>query len=206
MQPVKKPKQTSSEKNEKNRIYYRIRPPSLTCKVCLLKFRAQSEVDRCMQRHEHFFNLKADCICPACGMTVPKMEITDHFENEHKAMGKTCCLECLAVIPNNTGTELRRHILADHHSAGQDHLCPDCGKSYKTLHILEQHINQHHLKKSTHFCDLCGEHFYHEKQFRRHKVLRHTQKQPYKCNRCDKIFVKRLMAMRHLRFHTRDHP
>ena len=51
-----------------------------------------------------------------------------------------------------------------------------------------------------------SEHFYHEKQFRRHKVLRHTQKQPYKCNRCDKIFVKRLMAMRHLRFHSRMKP
>ena len=107
IQPIKKPKEpgaaSSSDRN---------RPPILTCKVCLLKFRGQSELDKCMKRHEQIFNLKADCICPVCGVTVPKMELTDHFKNEHKEMGKTCCLDCLAVVNNKTGTELRKHFMA----------------------------------------------------------------------------------------------
>ena len=94
--------------------------------------------------------------------------------------------------------------LFQHHSAGPEHLCPDCGTSWKTQAGLEGHINKVHLKKTTDFCDICGTTFYHPREFRRHQERHRDQK--LCCNHCGKSFTDRLRLRNHLRAEAKLKP
>ena len=40
------------------------------CKVCLLKFRGQTQLQRCMDRHEEALDLNGEVFCPVCNDTI----------------------------------------------------------------------------------------------------------------------------------------
>ena len=54
--------------------------------------------------------------CPLCQKTLKKMDITEHFDQEHstKEESRTCCLFCLKVMPHKNGENLRSHMVNDH--------------------------------------------------------------------------------------------
>ena len=107
---------------------------NLTCKICLLKYKSRDKFDNCLKRHRELLDLDSDVACPLCSARVIKMDLTDHFEFEHKETGRTCCVVCLALVDNGNGYGLRKHITVSHHSAGNEFLCP--GKRGSWMCIL----------------------------------------------------------------------
>ena len=89
------------------------------CTICLHTYKAPSLIQNCMMRHEEELNLDMPVRCPLCFAEIEsKRLVTQHFEESHADLGKTCCCECLLVMPRENN-RLRRHIIKTHHSAGK---------------------------------------------------------------------------------------
>ena len=184
--------------------YTYFQKPLVDCKVCLLKYRSQSSLKNCMDRHAEEMDLMPSVICPLCHeFIISKVDLTDHFKEKHSEENKTCCCECLLVVSNEDGV-LRKHITKCHHAAGKSLLCSECGKEYRSKLSLDGHIKEVHEKSNAFMCEHCGDSFAHRTKYRRH--LKTHDPNDLKCMHCDKSFVKRLQLLRHLALHTKYKP
>jgi len=181
----------------------RVRQEVPPCKVCLKVHKRPSVLQACMERHKEVMALDENIVCPLCAAQVARIDVTAHFQSEHQETGQTCCCQCLSLVRNDKGM-LRAHIIQNHHSATESHLCADCGKAYHNIHNLERHINEVHLKVITHYCEHCGKQFAHKRAYMMHTYTH--KEQNLKCVHCDKVFTRRMQLMKHLRMHTKYKP
>ena len=110
-------------------------PPAATeqCTVCLHSYPNRNQVAQCMKRHEEELDLDVEVACPLCQVVIgSKRGVTQHFAEVHIGEGRTCCPECLLVMPNENN-RLRRHIIKTHHTAGKPVICPQCGRTFTTV-------------------------------------------------------------------------
>ena len=72
----------------------------LRCKICLRGYRTEAAIDHHFTYHEKHFNVNDDMDCPLCQKNIKKIDITEHFDQEHstKEESQTCCLFCLKGI------------------------------------------------------------------------------------------------------------
>ena len=167
------------------------------CSICLYTYHAPSLVQNCMTRHEEELNLDQNCQCPICYIEVPNRRlVTQHFTECHE--GKTCCPECLVIIPIEKN-RLRRHIIRKHHSAGKPVVCPQCGKMCATQRHLRLHLQDHEGNAAV--CDQCGQMFAQNRSLADHLARAH-QPRDMKCLYCEKLFENRQQARRHIAVHT----
>ena len=170
------------------------------CTICLHSYPTRSQVTQCMKRHEEEMKLDEPARCPLCLTDIPARRfVTQHFAEVHIGEGKTCCCECLLVIPNENN-RLRRHIIKKHHSAGKPVICSQCGRTFTTVPHLKVHLAEHN-KEEIIVCHQCGKVFHHRRRLVAH-ISRLHQPRNLKCIHCDKTFENRQQARRHLSIHT----
>ena len=180
----------------KPRVYkYYPKKCDRTCPVCLNSYHVPSLVEKCLARHSKSMDLDKESDCPLCKEKVNnKRLMTKHFFDNHE--GQTCCPQCLLVMPLEK-LRLRRHILKNHHSAGERVICPECGKSFSDIYPLNRHLKQH----SESICEQCGQIFSNGKSLYDHCAKIHLPRD-LQCPRCDKLFKNRGQCRRHLAMHS----
>ena len=169
------------------------------CIICLHVYKAPSLVQNCISRHAEELNLDVPVKCPLCFQDIEsKRDVTKHFDEHHLDTGKTCCCECLMVLPKENN-RLRRHFIKTHHSAGKPSICPQCGKTLSSERELRNHMEDHEGNVAV--CHHCGQTFNQRKQLGLH-LARNHQPRDLKCPYCEQLFENKDQASRHLAMHT----
>ena len=111
-----------------------------------------------------------------------------HKRNEHPTVKETLnCQYCNKDFKN--AKFLKTH--EDKHRSGfveeEDHLCPNCGKSFSSKMNLDRHIKSKHNKVKDHECPDCGKRFVDSTRLKEHRWI-HTDHKPFACTQCDKSF------------------
>ena len=190
-------KKTINKKSGKPKWYPKTyRKP---CPICLHHYSAPSLIQKCIARHEEMLTLDIPVRCPMCFIEVgSKRDVTKHFVDFHSDTGRTCCCECLLVIPNENN-RLRRHFIKKHHSAGKPEICAQCGKTLPTARELKIHMEDHVNNGA--ICHECGKVFT-SRKLMVHHIGRHHRRRDLKCPYCEKLFVNRQQARKHMAMHT----
>jgi len=88
------------------------RKKAIKCKVCLMCYHNQEQIDECIAFHKEVMNLDAAFTCPLCNEELEnKLMVTDHFNMKHPGE-ITCCCECGKLI---NFKQLGAHIILEHH-------------------------------------------------------------------------------------------
>lgn len=177
---------------------------ALKCKVCLKGYKTESAINIHFKSHEEHFDIEGILDCPECKKTIPKLDLTEHFDLVHstKEQPKTCCIACLEIMPHINGDSLRLHIYNNHH---QQNVCEICGKSFQYSRNLECHVKTQHSDVKEVFCDRCGKGFGHEYALQKHVQVVCAMEE-WKCSICAKLFNNRKGLRFHLMVHCEDKP
>lgn len=124
-------------------------------------------------------------------------QLTKHSKR-HENTKSHECLICQEVFQ-------RKHLLMDHlkiHTVEGDkpYACPTCGKSFKQLGNLKEHIDRHTGIKR-HLCFTCGE-TYATKQGLTLHLQWHSGKKPHKCDVCNATYTRLYALNAHKLTHT----
>ncbi|XP_046329984.2 zinc finger and BTB domain-containing protein 41-like [Haliotis rufescens] len=82
--------------------------------------------------------------------------------------------------------------------------CTICGKVFKNLQFLRNHIRMIHLNDETHLCHLCSSVFKQAITLKQHIEEVHEQKRNVTCKECGKTFYRQAQLNRHSRIHDTD--
>ncbi|KAL0970263.1 hypothetical protein UPYG_G00239640 [Umbra pygmaea] len=87
----------------------------------------------------------------------------------------------------------------------QEHLCPDCGKVFKSLSNFKLH-QQTHTGARPYCCELCGKFFTTAWKLRNHQLVIHRKEKPLECPACGKCFATKSYLDRHANVHSTEKP
>jgi len=192
----RKPREKKST-SDKPKLTQTQRYPKKPCPICLHPYLARCLIAKCVARHEEELSLDVPVTCPLCLIEVEsKRVLTNHFADHHE--GKTCCCECLLVMPNEKN-RLRKHFISKHHSAGKPEICSKCGKTLSTARELKIHMEGHDSNGA--ICPECGKVFQSRKDMVHHLNHNHRERD-LKCPYCEKMFANRQQARKHVAMHT----
>ncbi|XP_069740969.1 transcriptional repressor CTCF-like isoform X2 [Narcine bancroftii] len=111
------------------------------------------------------------------------------------------CKLCLHTFPQQSS--LNRHFRS--HTNEQPHKCHLCDKAFRTITLLQSHINTHTGIRKTFQCKLCLHTFPQRSSLNRH-LTSHTNERPHKCHLCDKAFRTITLLQNHINTHTGTRP
>lgn len=155
-----------------------------------------------MQLKIHNPSLPKRHICAICTTWFPNhAELEAHTKKIHNkyANDEVCnayfCYICEKKFQSRN--KLVNHIYV--HNENSEHLCATCGRTYKSLHGLREHMKTHEERKFE--CDECG------KVFRRFDRLRnhfwcHSKDLTFVCKICSKGFKMKRYLHRHMAVHN----
>nr|XP_015834135.1 PREDICTED: zinc finger protein 345 isoform X20 [Tribolium castaneum] len=110
------------------------------------------------------------------------IELEIHSDQEESAKQHTC-RACRQKFESYH--LLRRHRYHHHSSKTMSHLCPHCGKLFKTKYQLQLHLEVHD-NKLRHYCEVCNKYLKSTHLVRSHKLFHSVAGQ--KCPDCDIIY------------------
>ena len=165
--------------------------------------------------------------CPICEETFESMSLkSDHLATKHKDVKLHDCSECSSRFITKNG--LKRHISKVHRNVGN--ICPTCGKTYKSISVLEDHISYVHEGKvkprfkcymceesystmkylenhmSVHEgngifqCSNCNMEFNSKNRLEAHIAKEHDRSKLHKCEHCDSSYVTKHGLIGHIAF------
>ncbi|CAG9840425.1 unnamed protein product [Diabrotica balteata] len=109
------------------------------------------------------------------------------------------CNQCDVTFPYKLNFD--KHNLLLH--GGEQFLCNDCGKTFKTMAVLRSHLTTHGT--GSYLCSLCSKVFK-QKGSLDHHLRTHTGEKPFKCHTCNKSFSQSTTLRIHIRTHTGERP
>ena len=126
------------------------------------------------------------------------------------------------------GRELEAHKAT--HANFQQHMCNQCGKTFKQKADLQKHVKKHNVKPV--HCSYCGEAFRQTETLAKHQAIHsgetpqtcivcgkkfmwtgaliyhkhmHTGLKPFQCEYCEQTFAKSTLKTRHKQLHHKEH-
>ena len=110
----------------------------------------------------------------------------DPNNNTKVANQKYLCGECTYKTPDSGNLSRHRRV-----HTGTKHDCQTCGKSYKAVYDLKEHIRTVHEETKL-LCEVCSSSFNTRKSLFRHKRMKHsTPTKLYNCHYCGKVFYEK---------------
>lgn len=82
--------------------------------------------------------------------------------------------------------------------------CNVCGKEYKTVGALKNHLESH-KQKQIFICNFCNREFTYKERLKNHLRI-HTGERPFQCKICKMTFAQHNALKCHSRLHTGDKP
>ena len=67
---------------------------SKQCQVCLRMFYNEAKYEEDQEEHSKLIDLSGSMHCPSCYVRVAKLEINQHYLDDHPELKSACCLHC----------------------------------------------------------------------------------------------------------------
>lgn len=150
------------------------------CPVCDRRFVNYSE----MTAHQRKVHEKLrPFICEVCARGFgTKQTLLDH-QRIHSDHPRVSCDVCGKFY--STEIQMKLHKQRQHFLEDKIFECPECGHRSKNSHALTAHINlRHKTAPNKHQCELCGKGYKIVKNLREH-MASHTGERLYKCKFCE---------------------
>ncbi|XP_055308379.1 zinc finger protein 211-like [Sitodiplosis mosellana] len=164
------------------------------CEYCSESFNTLTAVKQHIQ-DMHKDHLKA-YKCDQCAEEFALHFLLVLHHEWHKKAKPIICSTCNMVFFNER--KLKAHIRDNH----ANHLCAECGKSFKTIHSLAS-LQMLHTEEKPFACDLCPSKFKWKAALRTHSLVHSGQKQ-HVCDICGSSFTTKGSMKKHKRIHTGD--
>ncbi|GFT98155.1 zinc finger protein 782 [Nephila pilipes] len=204
----------------------------------------EDELDCCIKRklRTGYVNDRAfRCTRSGCGHRFTSDSNLNYHYSSHSTVGKPfMCPECREEHDHWRG--LAMHLWREHtididlhsctecpyktfsffkldnhrkiHSDERAYVCDTCGKGFKQISQLRNHIVIHLDRKnlpekrwySEQECDICGRKFSDTKCLRKHQQAVHSKLKPYICSYCGHLSARKAMLELHMRQHTGEKP
>ena len=71
---------------------------SKQCQVCLRMFYNEAKYDEDQEEHSKLIDLSGSMHCPSCYVKVAKLEINQHYLDDHPELKSACCLHCEGIV------------------------------------------------------------------------------------------------------------
>ena len=71
---------------------------SKQCQVCLRMFYNESKYEEDQEEHSKLIDLSGSMHCPSCYVKVAKLEINQHYLDDHPELKSACCLHCEGIL------------------------------------------------------------------------------------------------------------
>lgn len=155
------------------------------CPLCRLYFPTHDEFyrhvkdihkkDPAFVHYEYYY-------CYACELRYPfRPHLVTHVKSH---LGDPETYLC-AICGSNFPTRKKFMVHMDNHGE-RKFKCDHCGKAFKHLWVLKQHLLCHKKCSSTHICEICSKAFKFNKYLRRHMAVHEEPK--ISCRHCDAKF------------------
>jgi hypothetical protein len=161
------------------------------CNICLFAFDAKEAFDNDQEKHRQQLVNQEAVNCPTCAVTVPKIDLNQHYVRDHAELKAGCCLECLIVVVPRI--KMQRHFVTIHKPKN---LCPICGKHFRVVkdHMAVKHSNN---VVKDHICEVCGKKFRHALLLQSHVAKMHTVRKSFPCKFCGQLFKEKCTLTTH---------
>ena len=181
------------------------------CTICCVSFDDDDFVED-QKKHETSRLVGETVKCPSCSVTVLKVNLNLHFDNDHPELRAACCFECLKIytpkqkvsvhfhrchrdttsklcpICGVSASNLKAHMNKIHKTEKPNKLmCAICGNEFVSKVILNRHIQFVHEQEKNSKCKFCGQKFKTEAHLRMHYWSLHLKVKPYKCKHCSYV-------------------
>ncbi|KAF8782616.1 zinc finger protein 782-like [Argiope bruennichi] len=150
--------------------------------------------------------------CPECREEFDNWRgLAMHLWREHTVdIDLHSCTECSYKTFSFFKLDNHRKI----HSEERAYVCDTCGKGFKQISQLRNHVVIHLDRKnlpekrwySEQECDICGRKFSDTKCLRKHQQAVHSKLKPYICSYCGHLSARKAMLELHMRQHTGEKP
>uniref|UniRef100_A0A3Q4BLX5 C2H2-type domain-containing protein n=1 Tax=Mola mola TaxID=94237 RepID=A0A3Q4BLX5_MOLML len=104
------------------------------------------------------------------------------------------CELCSYTCPRRSN--LDRHMKS--HTDERPHKCHLCGRAFRTVTLLRNHLNTHTVCTRPHKCTDCDMAFVTSGELVRHRRYKHTHEKPFKCSMCDYCSNRYLTLCSHI--------
>ena len=170
-----------------------------SCKLCGKTYKYQPGIRYHMLTHTG----KRPQVCDKCGksfMCATALKIHGLSHLSEKIFPCSLC-EKSFVIERHLGQHNRTHTGI---KSVKSHLCFTCGKAFKRLTSLRNHVIIHSDDKP-YICETCGKAFKSSVRLKTH-TRTHTGEKPYSCGVCGTSFAQASALDVHKRIHTNVKP
>ncbi|OAD61953.1 hypothetical protein WN48_05520 [Eufriesea mexicana] len=135
-------------------------------------------------------------ICPICSKKLISRRVLDqHIRRIHKEDKKFICNIYGCTFQCARKSDLDRHKQL--HVEQRNIICEQCGKTFTSVSILNDHVLYIHNKERQFICEECGKTFKRNSLLKRHK-LSHQQYRPFACMQCNTAFKRSHHLTRHM--------
>ncbi|XP_076171358.1 uncharacterized protein LOC143148673 [Ptiloglossa arizonensis] len=172
------------------------------CADCRHTFIKKDDYSRHLESTSHLSKvnreipLKDTFSCPICSKKLISQRALDqHVRRIHKGEKRFTCNIYGCTFQCARKSDLDRHKQL--HVEQRNIVCEQCGKTFTSVSILNDHVLYVHNKERQFICEECGKAFKRNSLLKRHK-LSHQQYRPFACMQCSTAFKRSHHLTRHM--------
>ncbi|CAK9833283.1 Zinc finger protein 723 [Anthophora retusa] len=172
------------------------------CAECRHNFLKKDDYSRHLDSTSHLnkvnkeVSLRDIFTCPICSKKLISQRALDqHIRRIHKGEKRFTCNIYGCTFQCARKSDLDRHKQL--HVEQRNIICEQCGKTFTSVSILNDHVLYIHNKERQFICEECGKAFKRNSLLKRHK-LSHQQYRPFACMQCTTAFKRSHHLTRHM--------
>ncbi|XP_054000566.1 zinc finger protein 595-like [Hylaeus anthracinus] len=172
------------------------------CADCRHTFIKRDDYSRHLESTSHLSKIHSEALprdtftCPICSKKLISQRALDqHVRRIHKGEKRFACNIYGCPFQCARKSDLDRHKQL--HVEQRNIVCEQCGKTFTSVSILNDHVLYVHNKERQFICEECGKAFKRNSLLKRHK-LSHQQFRPFVCMQCSTAFKRSHHLTRHM--------
>ncbi|XP_043261861.1 zinc finger protein 92-like [Colletes gigas] len=171
------------------------------CADCRHSFVKKDDYSRHLESTSHLSKIKEApprgiFTCSVCSKKLISQRALDqHVRRIHKGEKRFACNMYGCMFQCARKSDLGRHKQL--HVEQRNVICEQCGKTFTSVSILNDHVLYVHNKERQFICEECGKAFKRNSLLKRHK-LSHQQYRPFACMQCSTAFKRSHHLTRHM--------